>query len=441
MSKMAIIFILTYVCGLFSALFVDAYFGVILYVIEYFVNPKNRWWYGSIPHIRYSFIIAVCIFVGYFLRRYKYNENRLLDLPPVKWLIPLIILMGLVSFIAVWPERHREIYIIYLKQMAFIFFVYKLIDTPKKLEHMIWAFLGGCFYIGTVAYSTGRNAATRLEGIGPMDASDSNGLAAVLVVSIPLLFYYIVEGKEKWQKILSLLFLAFIFNALVLINSRAGFLSLGVSGLYLSYHLFFNKMKGFNFKIKMAAGIVVVVALFVYMTDALFWERMDTLKGIKGASSEQKRTGSDRIYYWIQGIKLSKQYPLGTGGWGYLYLSPNFIHDDYLTGGMRAPHSTWIEVLVDYGYLGLFLFIGFVTSCFRLCARVQKHLIEKKAYDLYYQLIAIKSGYIGFLVVSCFNDRFYVEVMYWLPALIACFANIYYFKGYADQREPVARHS
>ena len=432
MSKFAIAFLLTYLGGVITAIFIDGAYGIFLYVIEYFLHPNIRWWYGDLPDLRYSFIIAICTIGGFLIRIKKYSENHIFDVPQSKWLLALTILMGLVSFIAVWPEVHKGIYINYLKIMAFVFLLYKMIDTPQKFEKIIWAFLIGCFYIGWVAHSMGRTGYGRLEGIGPTDANDANALASVLICSIPILLFYLMKGRKYWHKIISVIFLAFIMDGLVLINSRGAFLGLISSTFYMSYFIFFKRIKDLKFKIKMITGMLFGIILFVYLTDATFWERMKTITGDSSGKKEFVSSGGSRPFFWLKGLEMVNKYPLGVGSWGYHYLSPQFIPEELLNRGMRAPHSTWIEVLVDYGYIGFILFLGFVISNFNLGRKVQKHLLKSKNYYLYYQNVAIRAAFIAYLTDCIFLDRLYSEVMYWFPAFMACFANIYLIKGYSS---------
>ncbi len=193
-----------------------------------------------------------------------------------------------------------------------------MIDTPQKYEKMIWAFLIGCFYLGWVAHSLGRTGYGRLEGVGPSDSQEVNALAAILITPIPILIFYIIEGKKYWQKITSLIFLAYIMDGVILTTSRGAFMGLVVSLLYFSYFIFFKHVKNFKFKMKMAFGLVLGLILFYHLTDVTFWERMTTLKhvevgerGLVGAEG-----GAHRTPYWFKGLDLVKEYPLGVGGWG-----------------------------------------------------------------------------------------------------------------------------
>lgn len=433
MSKISLIFLLTYAGGILGIFFLDASFGIYLYELEYFLAPKNRWWLSELPNLRYSFIIGISTLIGFILRNKKYSANRLFDIPNFRWLIVFSINVSLVGFIAVWPEAHERIYTTFIKLILFVILLYKLIDTPQKFERMIWAYLIGNFYIGYEAYSTGRSVADRLEGIGPMDSTDSNDIGALLVACIPILIYYFIDGKKIWQKALAAIILAFVLNAIVLVNSRGAFLGLIVSILFQSYYIFFKKLKNTKFKFKMFAGLLCGILLFLYLTDDTFWSRMSTLNDVNEEVVSESGVvvrggGASRIYFWEKGLDLVQEYPLGVGAWGYQYLSPQFIPKEFLAEGRRTSHSTWIQALTEYGYTGFILFIGFLVSTFLMMMKLRKYLLSRNEYDLFFQNVAITAGFIGFLVACTFIDRLYAETMYWFPAFMACFANIYYIQ-------------
>ena len=92
-------------------------------------------------------------------------------------------------FWAAWPVMHSNRLIAFIKLLIFLFIAYKVIDTPKKFEWMIWIYLVGNFYIGWVAHGIGRTGYGRLEGIGPSDSVASNDCAAAIVTSIPFYFF------------------------------------------------------------------------------------------------------------------------------------------------------------------------------------------------------------------------------------------------------------
>jgi hypothetical protein len=432
MSKTVVIFLLTFLVGLLSTVLVDVSYGVYLYQLHYFLNPVERWWYGSLPHIRYSFIIAVFMLIGFFRQYYPFQKNRLRDLPQVKWLAAMLIMMAIISLYAVMPKEHEDVLIQFSKLLLFLTIAYKCIDTPTKFERMIWVFLIGNFYIGWVAYETGRTMNWRLEGIGMPDSVNANGAAAVLITSVPIFIFYLMKGTP-WQKVASLGCLAFVFNAIILINSRGSFLGLLVAGLYYGFMIMKDKFLNRSIKKKLVAIGFVGFALFVYLADDAFWERMETIVGYATGEETQEMS---RVFYWIKSFEVAKKHPFGAGAYGYHYYSPELLPEKYLSeGGTRAVHSTYFQALAEIGYLGPILLFGFILSNFVMVWRLREFVSKQKNDYLYLQILSISASFVAFLVASAFIDRLYAEVLYWLPMFISSFANIYKFKGYAERED------
>jgi len=430
MSNFAILFVLTFLGGIAATILVDVSWGIYLYQMQYFLNPIERWWYSERPHLRYSLIVSIFILISFVFRSNRYAVNKLFDMPQTKWLMIFLIMMIATSFWAVWPEKHLLFLQNHIKLMVFIAIAYKTIDTPVKFERMIWAFLIGNFYIGWESHNLGRTGFGRLEETGPADTGgDGNCTAAILLTAVPLLLFYIFKGKY-WQRGLSLIFMAYILDSIVLINSRGAFLGLSVSLAYLIACYSVTKKIVFKDRLKMILFIFIGIGLFLYLTDATFWERMATITKEAG----EEKGGGGRMFYWIKTFDLVAQHPFGVGGWGYQYLSPQFIPNEMLTNDViglrrRAEHSTYFQCFAEYGYLGIPVFTGMVLSNFLLMRKCKRQLAAKNDLYYYYMGTAILAGLIGYLSAATFLSLLYPEMLYWFFMFIACFANIYIKKN------------
>jgi O-antigen ligase len=293
-----------------------------------------------------------------------------------------------------------------------------IIDTPAKFEKLIGFYLLGVFYIGWVAYGYGRNSYGRLEGIGTIDGSDANDTAALIATAVPILIFYLLRGN-RWQQFTALVGFAYIINALILINSRGAFLGTVVGCGYMITVCILNDKLSLKVKNSILVGIVLCVCLFLYLTDEIFWDRMGTLNEI----GQQVGAGGagGRTYFWIKTFDLVKKYPLGTGVAGYTYLSPSFLPNYMLTNGVRAVHSTYFQVLAEYGYVGIILFGALIISNFRVLRRIKKNC---ENLTLYLQAVALESSFICYLIAIMFIDRFYSVILYWLMLMIACLQTV-----------------
>ena len=85
-------------------------------------------------------------------------------------------------------------------------------------------------------------------------------------------------------------------------------------------------------------------------------------------------TNSDsRSAIWERGITAAVRRPVGYG------VDTFQMVDVRMGGKFRAPHNTYLEVLVELGFLGLLLFIRMYVLSWRALQRVRKRLLAAAA--------------------------------------------------------------
>jgi hypothetical protein len=429
MSLSALFFLVSFAGAALLCLVRSPIFGIILYEYQYFQNPPVRWWWGQIPDFRYALVVILVLVAGYLVRYQHFTSNRLRDIPQFRWLMGMTGIVLLAFFWCVDSGAHEKWTILYLKYLVFVFFFYKVVCTEKHLDLSLAFYLLGVFYWCWLGWQMGRTGDGRLEGIGGPDCAAVNGAAAVMATAVPMLLYVVLFISKKWVQFAGLVILTFVLNGLVLLNSRGSFLALLVSVAWFAYAVFREKGIG-PVKWKLIAGMIGGILLFVYLADDLFWSRMSTLENV-----DPEEGSGHRMLYWMKTFEMLADHPFGVGAMGFQILSPAYMPAEWLSGGQRAVHSTWFEVLASYGFQGLVVFLGYIFSTFFLARKVKKYLREKEDQFHLLQLVALESAFLAFLVAASFIDRFHAEMLYWLPAFIAAFANIYMIK---PQREEAA---
>ena len=401
-------FLLLFGLSALATLFWDVVWGLYFYTVLYFINPQVRWWH-TISDIRYQFIIALVFLVSYAIRFNRYSIP-FLKIPQTKWLVAFYISMIILSFYALWPERHDAMLIQMSKNFIFLCIAFITIDTYKKFERLTWAYLIGCVYIAYYATFTAvRDGFGRMENIGVVDGANANTTAAAMIVAVPFLISYLLMGK-LWQKIVSGGSLALIVNSLILMNSRGAFLGIACGFLYYIISLFrfriFSKLN----KLYVVGVLIVALSGALYLTDDVFWSRMDTLKEV-----EVGQGGATRILFWLKSIDVAKEYPLGTGVSGFEFLSPQILEKVYLdpVSGTRVIHSTYFQALSDFGFIGPVLIFGLLISNFLSLRRVQIQYYQDNRIERLMLAIALEASYLAYLIAIVFIDRLYSEVFYW----------------------------
>lgn len=423
-----LLFVGCYVGGFIMAFFANPAWAFMLYQVVYFMSPLERWWSYMIPTLSYSFFTVVLMF-AVFLKNYsEHQKNRLLKAPQFKWVYFIAILYVFTLGYASIPDINKDATINFIKLAIIISIAYKLVDTREKLDGALWAFMAGAAYIGFLTFQVGRGPDGRVEGIGTVDAADSNGIAAAIAPGVVLCTYYFWNSKKKLVKFGAALFGAFIANGIVLINSRGSFLAVLVSMAYFFMILYFSKHQRKHQKASVIGLTLFALAGAVFVVDETAVERFKTMK--QEGMTEEQETGATRVFFWLAAIDMAKDHPFGTGARGFEAHAPDYLPLDMDTGPHRnrSVHSSWFEALTEIGYLGFACLIGLLYACFKCTRRCKAHLSASGQIDDYYKVVAIEAAFIAFIVAMSFMNRFRAEILYWCVLFTACAYNIYILK-------------
>lgn len=420
-----LMFFTVYGVGFWASLFRNPVFAFVLYEAVYFFNPRQRWWGNLVPDISYSFFVVVLMIILIFLFNKEVKHNKLLLVPQFKWMYAVLFLYIIANLYAVLPESHYQASIDYLKLIVIVSVAYKLCDTSAKLDYVLYGYIFGAWYIGFVAFQTGRNSGARVEGIGTVDSPDSNGIAAAIAPAIVFCLYYFWISKNWLVKGLVVVAGVFIANGLILINSRGAFLAAAISVSYFMIRMYFSS---FQRKYQKSIAVFIVVAGIAGTFSILDKGAIDRINSISNTeATEDKETGGTRLFFWRAAWEMAKDHPFGAGARGFNYYSPFYIPEDVDTGKerTRAVHSTWFEALTEIGYLGLFTLLIMLYSAFRALAVCKKELRKGNHVDEYFKIIAIEAALLAFVVSMSFLNRLRADVLYWLILYSACAYNIY----------------
>ncbi len=415
--------VLSIVIGCFTAALVrHPFWGLVGYVFLYFniPNPEINWWAAALPDLRWSFLASGVVLVAIMLHRDKLNPIRILEPWNYRILILLCLLMLAISPVAAFPSLSYEKWYDFFRYIICFVFFLKCVPNMSKFEILLWVCLLCCFNLSWDAYIHPEyRQAGRLEGIGTPDSTDSNMFATVLMMPIPFLITEVLFA-HKYRKMAAVLVAAFVLNGIVLTSSRGAIIGLVAIGLTF---LFFEQDR--KVRKKILIGVVCVALLFVKLLDPTFIHRL------VATSEGADKTGSGRTEIWKYGIRMVADYPLGTGGNGFEYLSPFYIPERLLTrGSRRAPHNTYLKVLVEQGALGLALFLLFWGITIKMLHSVRKDIMRlapepgSELFKVKQYALATEAAILGILVSSFFVDRLYFELLYWLAGM-ATFLSFY----------------
>lgn len=387
-----------------------------------------------VPSLSYSFFTVILMIVVYLKGYGDHKKNHFFDVPQFKWIYLIAFGYMCVSFYAVLPDIHKSATIDFVKLVVIMSIAYKIVDTEKKLDGVLWAYVAGAAYIGFMVFQVGRNQGDRVEGVGTVDAPDTNGVAAAIAPTIVLSLYYFWVNNNKVARLSIVIATAFIANAIVLINSRGAFLATVVSLAYFMSYQFFSKYQRRHQKASVIGVLLLGLIGAAFVVDESALQRFSSIKSEK--LSEEQETGATRVFFWLAAIDMAKDHPFGVGASGFEALSPEYLPMEMDSGSSRnrAVHSTWFEALTELGYLGLFFLVMMLRACFKATARCKRELVNANEINQYYKIIAIEAALLAYIVAMSFLNRYKAEILYWCILFTACSYNIYVVKRDGQNR-------
>jgi O-antigen ligase len=280
----------------------------------------------------------------------------------------------------------------------FLFIVLFLLWSTKMSQHGMRAFVGG-----------GGQASG-----APGWFQNTGEFALQMSIFVPLSLQFIVGLYPTLPKrTVALLALLPISGVLSIVGSgsRGGLLALACVGLWM---LMVSKRKVRGLVAIAVAAPLVWIAIPDYQKDRL-------------STAGTDNTSLSRLAYWKAGLEMANTHPLlgvGYGNWVPYY------RDYYSSreGGIirygergqvivEVAHNSFVEVMSQLGYTGLFLFLALLCSIWVINARTRRLLpaLGSASRFLRHMSYGLDAGVIGFIVAGFFMSvAFYPFVWFQL---------------------------
>ncbi|NLF24071.1 MAG: O-antigen ligase family protein [Deltaproteobacteria bacterium] len=234
-----------------------------------------------------------------------------------------------------WPYLNELI----LPALVLAFLVMNTVRTKPELEMLTGAVtLSASGLITSALVQTHQiQDAQRLEMVGLL--GNSNDLAAVTALVLPLLLSFLGKGKRSLARYAALTAITLLMlYALWLSQSRGARLSLFLA--LVAYALFFTKFS--LRKILITAVLGLAILPFLFSTDR--------------RSEDLSASTQARLSYVVAGWRMTATHPffgVGVGNYPKLYerYTPSLV--EY---GERTAHSTWILIMAESGLPALLIF-------------------------------------------------------------------------------------
>ncbi len=414
MSISAIVFAILYFGGLLLTLY-NPVFGVLTYVFEWHNHPPYQFWGDQLPDLRWSLTPALFTLISLIINRKKLPQLASFNYRPFIWMLFYILNAFLVSAtVAVNPEESYIKAELLLKLGVLYFLMTQIIRTERDYRWLIWVIILCVGNMGRLAYDMGshRDLGFKLPG-----SSEANALSAHMMAILPFFMFYFMDGN-RWQKLLLLVMIPFVLNAVVLANSRGTFLGLVAIAIFT---LIWTRGK---VRLRVVGVLIITALIFFQLTNQDFWERQKTI-------SAEKEGGKPvtRIVLWKGAINIFRQNVFGIGGNGFPEVGVKYVDKELaakmVEEGNKAVHNTFLQVLVEWGIIGFVFFILFLAHSFWLLVRVKRVALRVPELRYFYnEATAVQLALIGIAVAGSFHNRQYAELITWLCAFAAILFNV-----------------
>jgi len=421
--RVAFILLITGI-GIAAAVFINAFYGLLLYAFYAFASPLELTW-GALEGSRLSFVVAALVIITALMQKQKIIFKHSIVFLSITFLFFCYISLAVKENIA--PFYWDQLYLL-ARVITMALVASAMIDDARKLRLYILAiavFIGflGAYYgiFGLFAGST--------DITGPGRIGDNNGFSAWLVTALPFIYYSGLQLKKKSWRILSKIIFIGNIIAIMLTFSRGGFVALVVV-LALLF---------FTIKRNIIIFALIAACLFIFLLPSVDYsykeeplgkeevEQMDVVdktayqyqERIKTLRKPKKEISSavSRIHCWRIAIDMAEANQLfGVGFARYKAEYDNYdtSHGEY--GPKRAVHNTILSVLAETGYLGFSVFIFLVFICWITIIKAKRKVMQisdiqlRKEFLSYTKMLNI--SLIAYFLAGSFVNTLFQEIFW-----------------------------
>jgi O-antigen ligase len=317
-----------------------------------------------------------------------------------KLLLLLIGLLWVGAFLSpIWKGGAVNHTIDFSKVWVAWMLTFLLITSFDRLRQIIRIQAASVAVICAISIIKGHNQ-PRLEGVIGGIYSNPNDLAFAVVLTLPFALAFLVTSKGAVKKVLWVLAILIMMAALFLTASRAGFITLLISGTVTLWHF---GIKGK--RLWLIGGVLLSGAMLLIMAGGKLSARFEALSGDSTTDASAYGSYRDRMYLMERAVHGIEHYPLfGVGVNNFLTYSLNW----------HEVHMTYLQIAVEGGIPCMIVYLMF----FRCGFKNLKTMRKAKDLDKHTVLFvgALHSSLIGFVVGACFAPEAYQFFPYFAVA-------------------------
>lgn len=339
---------------------------------------------------------------------------------------PVIVRANLDAFVRLWLLALVAVNVLKSRpriRFFLVFFVVLFVTHPVR---------GALFN----NYMYGYNVAGRLVWTGIFNNPNDMAVLTLLPIGIAA---GLASDPNRWIRLGARISVPLLIGLIFMTQSRGGLLALGLFGLLAVFKAVSSRRR-----IQSLAVVAIVAVGSVVASPQGAIDRMESLvNGLIArdlSEVDEDNSALQRYTVWKVARQISREHPLfGVGLRAYSQENQRVAARSRLTklaGGYRDAHSTYLSVLAETGFPGLFIFLSMILHTL-LGSRRARRKAAGVAPDLVRQSWFLESALLAYLVAGVFGTYGQLSFLYIQLALLASVTQILGTR--ARQGRPVFR--
>lgn len=344
----------------------SAHVGVMLWIWVAMLSPSELL-YGVMAGVPFNKIVAIVTVITLIISRDK--KDYYVDI-----LTALVITFGIMATVSwltglVQNDDTTSLYQKLIKELVLVFAITAITVTRPRIHQtlLIIVLSIGFFSVREGLIFALTAGGHKVQGSGSF--GDNNGMAAAVLMIVPILYYLYQYSALKVVRLGLMAALVLSIICVIGTYSRGGFVGLVVLGLFLA--------KNSRNKVATLAMLVLGAGLVYALAPAAWFDRLHTINSVGDDGSFM-----GRVVAWKISLLIAMDHPLTGGGphavqrflvWDmyrpFLYLV-DFVTTPLADTLPHAAHSIWFEILGDLGFTGLAVFVSILATSFWYCRSI-----------------------------------------------------------------------
>ncbi|HEY3645470.1 MAG TPA: O-antigen ligase family protein [Gammaproteobacteria bacterium] len=318
--------------------------------------------------------------------------------------------------LSLWPGGSVTFFFgIFFKALIVFWLLSRVVDSVARLELACWtlSLLAAplslsavrTFFSGGFRTQELSHGLARISGYDASLTGNPNDLALMLNLILPLSIALFLKARRPGAQSLLAVLVGLDVVAIIATFSRAGFLSLGLTGLAYLYILFRRKRRTLAFLV--IAGCLAGAA----MLPSSYLNRLSTITNIQADKTNSAQT---RFRDYVTAAKYVAAHPLMGAGIGMNILALNDARGTTWT----LVHDVYLEYAVDLGLPGVILFLLLLRQVIRgLRTAMRRAGAAPDGDDLHFLLEGLLVSIASFALSAFFYPDAYQFYFYYIAGL------------------------